>query len=120
VRFWAIALLAIAAYSIPAFPSSASRRAHGAQVFAASGCQHCHMIGTVGGHRGPDLSGVGRKCSKAQMRRQIVKGSIIMPAFGDVLQPSELKDLIDYLHSCRTKNKESSIRSDPPRVEFTQ
>jgi mono/diheme cytochrome c family protein len=119
VKFWAIALLAIAACSIPATASSTSR-AHGAQVFAATGCQHCHMIGGIGGHRGPDLSGVGRRCSKAQMRRQIVNGSNIMPSFGEELQPSELKDLIDYLHSCRKKNVESNIRSDPQRAEITK
>jgi mono/diheme cytochrome c family protein len=119
VKFWAFALLAIAACSIPAIASSASR-AHGAEVYAASGCQHCHRIGAVGGHRGPDLSGVGRRCSKAQMRRQIVNGSIVMPSFGEVLQPSELKDLIDYLHSCRKKDEGNIIRSDPPRAEFSR
>jgi mono/diheme cytochrome c family protein len=57
----------------------------------------------VGGHKGPDLSGVGRKKSKAEMRQQIVFGSKVMPAFGDDLEPDELKDLIAYLKSCRQK-----------------
>jgi mono/diheme cytochrome c family protein len=26
-----------------------------------------------------------------------------MPAFGEVLQPQEINDLIAYLHSCRKK-----------------
>jgi hypothetical protein len=38
------------------------------------------------------------------MRRQIVCGSKVMPAFGDDLEPGELKDLIAYLKSCREKS----------------
>jgi mono/diheme cytochrome c family protein len=37
------------------------------------------------------------------MRQQIVYGSKVMPAFGDDLEPNELKDLIAYLKSCREK-----------------
>jgi len=37
------------------------------------------------------------------MRQQIVYGSKVMPAFGDDLEPNELKDLIAYLKSCRQK-----------------
>lgn|GEM_PF-4698559 len=36
--------------------------------------------------KGPDLSGVGRKKSKAAIRQQIVYGSKVMPAFGDDLE----------------------------------
>jgi mono/diheme cytochrome c family protein len=83
--------------------SSRSQRARGAAVFAESGCRHCHTMQNVGGHKGPDLSGVGRRKSKAAMRKQIVYGSKVMPAFGDVLEPNELNDLIAYLRSCRAK-----------------
>jgi mono/diheme cytochrome c family protein len=93
----------ILAFSSFALASSRSERTHGAAVFSESGCQHCHSIGGVGGHKGPDLSGVGRRKSKAEMRQQIVYGSKVMPAFGDDLEPSELKDLIAYLKSCRQK-----------------
>jgi mono/diheme cytochrome c family protein len=86
-----------------AFASSRSQRAHGAQVFADTGCQHCHSIRSVGGHRGPDLSGVGRRKSKAELQKQIVYGDKVMPAFGDDLEPNDLKDLITYLKSCRQK-----------------
>jgi len=37
------------------------------------------------------------------MRTQIVYGSKVMPAFGDDLEPDELRDLIAYLRSCREK-----------------
>lgn len=91
------------AFSSFAIASSRSQRERGAAVFSGSGCQHCHSIGNVGAHRGPDLSGVGRRKSKAALRQQIVYGSKVMPAFGDDLEPNELKDLITYLHSCRQK-----------------
>jgi ubiquinol-cytochrome c reductase cytochrome b subunit len=97
-----IAVLVLA-FSSFALASSRSQRARGAAVFSESGCQHCHTIGNVGGHKGPDLSGVGRRKSKAAMRQQIVFGSKVMPAFGDDLAPGELKDLIAYLKSCREK-----------------
>jgi mono/diheme cytochrome c family protein len=64
-----------------------------------------HSIRNVGGKKGPDLSGVGRRMKEAQMRRQIVQGSKVMPAFGDILQETELSDLLSYLRSCRDKER---------------
>jgi mono/diheme cytochrome c family protein len=101
------------AFSSFAIASSRSERAQGAAVFSGSGCQHCHTIGNVGGHRGPDLSGVGRRKSKAALRQQIVYGSKVMPAFGDDLEPNELKDLIAYLRSCRQKAAKAPQVSSP-------
>ena len=98
--FVAVGILALSSFALA---SSRSQRTHGAAVFSGSGCRHCHSIGGVGGHKGPDLSGVGRRKSKAEMRQQIVYGSKVMPAFGDDLEPNELKDLIAYLKSCRQK-----------------
>jgi mono/diheme cytochrome c family protein len=98
--FVAVGTLALSSFALA---SSRSQRAHGTAVFSESGCQHCHSIGGVGGHKGPDLSGVGRRKSKAALRQQIVFGSKVMPAFGDDLEPGDLKDLITYLKSCRQK-----------------
>jgi mono/diheme cytochrome c family protein len=101
-------LFAFALLLIPSpagLASSRSQREHGASVFATSGCTHCHSIRNEGGHKGPDLSGVGRKMSQEQMRRQIVEGTKTMPPFGDDLKDADLADLIAYLHSCRDKKK---------------
>ena len=89
--------------SLPLLASSKEQLTRGAALFASSGCQHCHTIDGAGGHRGPDLSSVGRTAKKSAMRSQIVNGSRIMPAFGDVLEAHEIDDLIAYLHSCRAK-----------------
>lgn len=85
--------------------SSHNQRDRGAALFAESGCRHCHSIRSVGGHKGPDLSSVGRRKSAAAIREQIIHGSNIMPEFGDVLKPEEINDLIAYLRSCRDKPK---------------
>ncbi|MGD0479939.1 MAG: cytochrome c [Terracidiphilus sp.] len=103
MRLQAPIALLIVACSCFALASSRSQRARGAAVFEVSGCQHCHSIHNVGGHKGPDLSGVGRLRSKSDLRQQIVHGGKIMPAFGEVLEPDEINDLIAYLHSCRQK-----------------
>ena len=83
--------------------SSKGQREKGATVFANTGCRQCHTIQNVGGKRGPDLSGVGRALKKEQIRDQILNGSKQMPPFKDVLQPSDVDDLVAYLRSCKQK-----------------
>lgn len=78
-------------------------RGRGAQLFTETGCPRCHTIHHNGGTKGPDLSSVGRRLNESQIRNQITVGSKQMPAFGDVLNPTELDDLIAYLRSCRDK-----------------
>jgi len=87
----------------PALASSRAQRARGAADFVSTGCDHCHSIRQSGGHRGPDLSGVGRRKGKTAIRNQILYGSKVMPAFGDVLSHDEVNDLVAYLRSCRDK-----------------
>jgi mono/diheme cytochrome c family protein len=103
MKFWPAVPALVFFFSLPMLASSKEQRARGAALFASSGCQHCHTIGGIGGHRGPDLSNVGRTAKKAVIRNQILNGSQIMPAFDNVLQPQEIDDLIAYLHSCRVK-----------------
>ncbi len=90
-------------YTSTSYASSKAQRVHGAEIFATSGCMHCHSIRGTGGHKGPDLSGVGRRMNASGMQSQITNGSKQMPPFGDHLQSVEIKDLIAYLHSCRDK-----------------
>ncbi len=101
---WIIFLALIAAVPM-VHASSRAQRMHGAEIFNANGCVHCHTIGNAGGSKGPNLSGVGRTVAPAVMRKQIVEGGKGMPAFGGVLEPKELDDLIAYLRSCKAKPK---------------
>jgi len=96
-------LVIVIACSLDGNASSRIQRARGASIFNASGCAHCHSIQGTGGKKGPDLSGVGRRMNKDQMRKRISEGSNRMPPFGDDLQKKELEDLIAYLRSCRDK-----------------
>ncbi len=75
----------------------------GATLFRERGCSHCHEIEGVGGDKGPDLSGVGRRLKKSALERQIVQGGDAMPAFGQVLPSEEIAALVGYLHKCRDK-----------------
>lgn len=75
----------------------------GTNIFTESGGLHCLTIQGVGGKREPALSGVGQRLSKAGMRRQITSRSAEMPAFANILEKPELKDMIAYLHSCHDR-----------------
>lgn len=77
----------------------------GATLFHEKGCEHCHGANGRGGERGPDLSTVGKRLSKQKIEHQIHNGGAAMPAFGDVLQPDEVKDLVDFLHAKRKAPK---------------
>ena len=107
MRLWLPAVCLCLAFSSHAFAASKDQRDRGAELFAGSGCRHCHTIRNVGGHKGPDLSGVGRNLSKTQIRAQILNGGKQMPPFTDELEPAEVNDLVAYLRSCRTKSKTS-------------
>jgi mono/diheme cytochrome c family protein len=80
----------------------------GATLFHEKGCEHCHGVNGRGGELGPDLSTVGKRLSKEKIEHQIHDGGAAMPAFGDVLQPDEIKDLVDFLHAKRKAPKSTA------------
>lgn len=82
-----------------------SSKDSGAALFHEKGCEHCHGVNGRGGDLGPDLSTVGKRLKKEQIEHQIHDGGAAMPAFGDVLQPDEIKDLVDFLHAKRKAAK---------------
>ena len=84
--------------------SSGSKKS-GATLFHEKGCEHCHGVDGRGGDLGPDLSIVGKRRNKQQIEHQIHDGGAAMPAFGEVLQPDEIKDLVDYLRAKRKAPK---------------
>jgi mono/diheme cytochrome c family protein len=90
--------------------SSDSKRS-GATVFHEKGCEHCHGVNGRGGELGPDLSTVGKHLKKQQIEHQIHDGGAAMPAFGDALQPDEIKDLVDFLHAKRKPPKNTALQT---------
>jgi ubiquinol-cytochrome c reductase cytochrome b subunit len=71
----------------------------GAQLFHSKGCEYCHEISGYGGHRGPTLSYVGERLTNDQITIRIVSGGTNMPAFGGILEASELRELAAFLES---------------------
>jgi ubiquinol-cytochrome c reductase cytochrome b subunit len=75
--------------------------AEGARLFHARACLNCHLIGPYGGRRGPDLTFVADRLSKADLIIRIVNGGNNMPAFGKTLKPGEVDALVAFLETRR-------------------
>jgi len=71
----------------------------------AQRCINCHGSGGRGDGalaaalpvRPPDFRDTVQRKSNSQIRRVIAEGSSIMPAFGPVLQPSEINDMLQMV-----------------------
>ncbi|MFL5818378.1 MAG: c-type cytochrome [Conexibacter sp.] len=73
----------------------------GAQVFERSGCVACHRIATVGNAGpGPQLTHVGARLSKREMRRALVDPTAPMPSFRTLTQ-AQMRALLTYLSRLR-------------------
>jgi mono/diheme cytochrome c family protein len=116
-----VAVTAAFAYSLP---QSAAPLAHGylsdskksgALLFHEKGCEHCHGVDGRGGDLGPDLSTVGKRLKKQQIEHQIYDGGAAMPAFRDVLQPDEIKELVNFLHAKRKAPKTAAAATQSPK-----
>ena len=81
--------------------SSKESREAGASLFHEKGCEYCHGVGAMGTEKAPDLSTIGKRKKREQIELQITNGGGGMPAFGAVLQPDEVKMLVDWLRSKR-------------------
>lgn len=93
----------IAALSTRVSASSGSEaKERGATVFHTRGCEKCHAILGIGGDRAPDLGTVGQRRSAGQIKAQIINGGHGMPPFGGVLPRDEVKELVEFLTSCKT------------------
>ncbi len=76
---------------------------HGAQLFHDRGCEACHMVGSQGGHRGPNLTFVADRLTVPQMTIRIVNGGNNMPAFGGILPAQDLKSILAFLETRTVK-----------------
>ncbi len=59
----------------PHEPSEASRK--GFIKYKEAGCAACHIIGGMGGRRGPDLDGIGARLNKSSIESRIAGGAIV-------------------------------------------
>jgi mono/diheme cytochrome c family protein len=83
------------------FPNFTATVQTAAAVFARH-CVGCHSIDGDGGTDGPDLSSIGRKHGRSELRRWIADPESVdpdaeMPAFAKRLSSSELDAIAEYL-----------------------
>lgn len=71
----------------------------GAHLFGSYACTSCHRIGGVGGKRGPDLNDVGDQLSYGEFIWRIAHGGGGMPAYGNILNPRQVEELVSYLET---------------------
>ena len=80
----------------------------GANVFKVKQCQNCHMIGGLGGERGPALDGVATRLTEDQLVRQVLQGGGNMPAYGKNLSPAETTALVRFLETMHPVNEKAA------------
>jgi mono/diheme cytochrome c family protein len=100
--------------------SSKRGRQAGAVLFHEKGCEHCHGVDGIGTDRAPSLTTVGKRRKKAQIEQQIEKGGNGMPAYGEVLQPEEVKWLVEFLHAKRKAPKNAPVVAAPTPSVHTE
>jgi ubiquinol-cytochrome c reductase cytochrome b subunit len=83
----------------------------GALVLQDKQCRNCHSLDASGGQRGPALDAVASRMTEDQIIRQVLQGGGNMPAYGNALNPSETKALMQFLMTLRGDNLAPAVDS---------
>jgi ubiquinol-cytochrome c reductase cytochrome b subunit len=75
--------------------------AAGAKLVHSKGCLYCHHIDGYGGHRGPELSLIGKALTREELIIRINNGGYNMPAFASSVTSQELSRIVDFLQTRR-------------------
>ena len=94
-------VLILLAANAPVVGAGSSTEKRGSELFATTGCAHCHGPNGVGGPIGPDLQLVRKRLNAGAIAEQIRKGGQEMPAFGDQLSGDQISDLVAFLRAKR-------------------
>ena len=94
----------------------------GALVLQDKQCRNCHSLEASGGQRGPALDAIASRLTEDQIIRQVLQGGGNMPAYGNALNPSETKALMQFLMTLRGDNLAPAVDSsrDLTHVDRTQ
>ena len=88
----------------------------GAKIFQEKACINCHLIESVGGRKGPDLTFVGDRLTRDQIVIRINTGGINMPSFANNLTSPQLESLTAFLQSRKHAfHEEAHESSDAPK-----
>jgi quinoprotein glucose dehydrogenase len=78
---------------------------------ASAVCLKCHAIGGFGGNAAPELQGIGSRMSRQELLESLIQPNArvaegfgpvsAMPGMSNVLTPSELRDVVEYLSSLK-------------------
>lgn len=105
----------------PVRASSHASKAAGAALFHERGCEHCHGVDGVGADKGPELTTIGKRWKAGKIEQQIREGGNGMPAFGSILQPDEVKSLVDYLKAKKKAPRDASpVSLDKPNPQAAE
>lgn len=86
--------------------------AEGAKLMHIKGCLYCHDIGGYGGHRGPELTEIGKLLTRDDIIIRINNGGHNMPAFASSMSSVELNLIVGFLLT-RGVTPEEDIPKNP-------
>jgi len=92
----------------------------GALVLQDKQCRNCHSLDSVGGQRGPALDDVASRLTEDQIIRQVLQGGGNMPAYGNALNPSETKALMEFLMTLRGDKLSPAVDSSRALTHTSQ
>ena len=91
----------------------------GAIVFQAKQCRNCHMLGGLGGQRGPALDDVATRLTEDQLIRQVLQGGGNMPAYGKNLSPPQVTALVRFLDTLRPPHQPQATDASRAAAQLT-
>lgn len=109
-----LSLVALALLACPAQGASNQDAMAGAILFRDRGCSYCHGDHLQGTERAPSLENVRKKLSADKITHQITHGSVQMPAFGEILSPVEINQLVAFLRAKHRPTAPPAPANNPP------
>lgn len=88
--------------------------AKGAKLMHIKGCLYCHDISGYGGHRGPELTEIGKLLTRDDLIIRINNGGHNMPAFASSISSEELHLVVDFLLTRGVDQDQPILKGDSP------
>lgn len=89
-------------------PPLSAQANEGRLLFNQMACHDCHTIAGTGGLRGPNLTSIGDRLTPDQLTWRILNGGYNMPAYGTILSPSQVQNLVAFLSALKVSSQTAS------------